>query len=444
MKKYRLFYTLAFIVVANCVSANTYNIAELGAKNDGTTVNTVVIQKAIDRCSASGGGTVLVSGGGAYLTGTIYMKSNVTLRVENGTCLRGSPNIGDYASDTHKNMYKDEPHMNKCLIFARDAESFAFEGHGTIDGNGHRENFSNERPMLLRFVNCRNIHLTDLNLVNPAAWTSAWLYCDNIVVSGIRIHSRANNNGDGLDFDGCTGVRVSNSTFDTSDDCICLQTSLPDRPCRDVTVTNCIFCSQWAGIRIGLLSRGDILSVAVNNCTFRDINDSGLKIQMNEGGELKNMTFSNLVMENVPRPVFMTFCRQRACVDAPPEPAPMKYMGDFIFQNIVVDNSRGDKHSCFVFTGMPDKKINNIVLSNISMTIAGGGTDEDAARDSIPEFDAATLGNWWPEYYLFGTALPASALYARHIGGLVIDNFNVKCLNPDSREVATFVDVIER
>jgi len=66
-----------------------------------------------------------------------------------------------------------------------------------------------------------------------------------------------NDNGDGLDFDGCQGVRVSNSAFDTSDDSICLQTSRPDRPCRDVTISNCIFVSQWAGIRIGLLSRGD-------------------------------------------------------------------------------------------------------------------------------------------------------------------------------------------
>ncbi|MDR3232412.1 MAG: right-handed parallel beta-helix repeat-containing protein, partial [Planctomycetaceae bacterium] len=316
------------------VNGRTYDIAQLGAVNDGKTVNTAVIQTAIDECSASGGGTVLVAGGGQYVTGTIYMKSFVTFRIESGTTLLGSPNIGDYATDTHKNMYKNEPHMDRCLIFAKEAHSFSFEGTGTIDGNGHGKNWRAasdgtraQRPMLMRFLNCQHIHLTDLNIINPAAWTSAWLYCEDITVTGIRIHSLVNGNGDGLDFDGCTNVKVNNCSFDTSDDSICLQTSQTEKPCSDITISNCIFVSRWAGIRIGLLSRGNICSVTVTNCIFKNIGDSGLKIQMNEGAELKNMVFTNLIMESVPRPVFMTFCQQRAYVDAPEELAPMKYMG---------------------------------------------------------------------------------------------------------------------
>jgi len=99
-------------------------------------------------------------------------------------------------------------------------------------------------------------------------------------VDGITIISRVNNNGDGLDFDGCTDVRVSNSSFDTSDDSICLHTSRQDKPFRDVVITNCTFCSKWAGRRIGLLSRGDFESVTVTNYTFKNIDDSGLKIQV--------------------------------------------------------------------------------------------------------------------------------------------------------------------
>jgi polygalacturonase len=73
-------------------------------------------------------------------------------------------------------------------------------------------------------------------------------------VDGITIFSRANINGDGIDFDGCSKVRVSNSTFDTSDGSLCQQTSLPENPCQDVLITNCSFSSRWAGIQIGLLS----------------------------------------------------------------------------------------------------------------------------------------------------------------------------------------------
>jgi len=90
---------------------------------------------------------------------------------------------------------------------------------------------------------------------------------------------------------------VSNCTFDTSDDSICLQASRPDRPCRDVVVSNCLFVSQWAGIRIGLLSMGDFENIAVSNCVFRDIRDAGLKIQMCEGGTMQNLVFGNCVRQ---------------------------------------------------------------------------------------------------------------------------------------------------
>jgi polygalacturonase len=256
-----------------------YNVLEFGAVGDGITKDTKAVQDAIDECTISGGGKVIIPAGKKIVIGTIYIKDFVTLYIENGGILLGSPDIADYTSNTHKNMYKNEPHMDKCLIFARDAESFSIEGLGIIDGNGHLENFTNKtgRPMLMRFMNCQDIHMKDLTIINPAAWTSAWLYCDEIVVDGIRIHSRSNNNGDGLDFDGCTNVRVSNSSFDTSDDSICLQASLKEKPCKNIVITNCNFTSKWAGMRIGLLSRGDFESVTVTNCTFANIQDSGLK-----------------------------------------------------------------------------------------------------------------------------------------------------------------------
>jgi polygalacturonase len=421
--------------------AKVYNVTDFGAVNDGKSINTVSIQKAIDQCTKDGGGTVLLSGGGKFMTGTIYLKDNVTLHIDNGTTLLGSNRYSDYTTDTHKNMYKNEPHMNRCFIFARDAKSIAIEGNGTIDGNGNRADsiFVKERPMLMRFMNCSNIHLTDVNIINPAAWTSAWLYCDDITVTGIKIYSRVNWNGDGLDFDGCTNVRVSNCSFDNSDDCICLQTSRADKPCRDIVISNCLFSTKWGGIRIGLLSRGDFSSVTVTNCTFRNIDDSGLKIQMNEGGEMKNMVFSNLVMENVPRPVFMTFCQQRACVDSPMELAPMKAMHHFIFQNMIIDNSKLDKNSAFFLTGVPNHQIEDILISNVQFLVSGGETKEDAAK-TVKEYTPEVLGDWWPEFYLVGT-LPAYGIYARHINGLTVDNFSVKTKTPDSRPAVKFDNV---
>ncbi|PWJ58034.1 glycosyl hydrolase family 28 [Dyadobacter jejuensis] len=430
------------IAVPQAGYGRDYLVTDYGAKADGLTLDTKAVQAAIDRCHGDGGGTVIVPAGHTVLIGTIYLKDFVALRVEMGGVLLGSNNIADYATDTHKTMYKDEPHMNRCLIFAQSAKHIAIKGNGTIDGNGFFKNFTAKtgRPMLIRFLACEDIRVNDITLINPASWTSSWLYCNRITVSGIKIVSRVNNNGDGLDFDGCSDVRVTNSSFDTSDDSICLQTSQPDKPCRNIVISNCTFTSKWAGIRIGLLSRGDFESVAVSNCTFTDISDSGLKIQMNEGGEMKNMIFSNLIMKNVPRPVFMTFCQQRAYVDAPVEMPPMKAMHHFNFNNFIVDNRELDQNAGFVFTGMPGHTIDHITLSNIQFVVAGGGTEEEANRAEINELTLPVLGNWWPEFKLLGT-LPAFGIYARHVKGLYASDIQVQTIAADRRMAVVLDDV---
>jgi len=431
-----------FLLITTSTYAKDFDVRNFGAKANGVTLDTKAVQAAIDACTKNGGGKVIIPSGKKVLIGTIYLKDYVTLYIENGATLLGSPNIADYTTDTHKNMYKNEPHMDRCLIFAKAARYFSIEGLGTIDGNGYVKNFTNKtgRPMLIRFMSSANIHLKDVTIKNPAAWTSAWLYCDEIVVDGIKIHSRVNNNGDGLDFDGCTNVRVSNSSFDTSDDSICIQASLQDKPSKNIVITNCTFTSKWAGMRIGLLSRGDIESVTVSNCTFNDIQDSGLKIQLNEGGEMKNMTFSNLVMNNVPRPIFMTFAQQKACVDAPEKMYPMKEMHHFIFNGIIADNSKLDKDSAIFITGMPNNDITDIQLNNIQMIVAGGGTKLDADKTDLKEYTLDVLDGWWPEFHLVGT-LPAYGIFARHVKGISINNFQINTIKEDKRPPMVFDDV---
>ena len=292
---------------------------------------------------------------------------------------------------------------------------------------------------MIRLLNCTRVRMHDVKLLNPASWTSEWRYCNDVVVDGISISSRANSNGDGLDFDGCSKVRVSNSTFDTSDDSICLQTSLVEKPCRDIAVNNCQFASRWAGMRIGLLSRGDFENVVVNNCTFRDHNDSGLKIRMNEGGEMSNMVFSNLVMRNVPRPVFLTFCQENVKFDAPRELPPMKRVHDLQFNNIVVDTDSGKKGAAFIITGMPGHDIENISFSNIQANFPGGGTDEDA-KTTLAEFTPENLNGRWPEYGGLRGTVPASGFYARHVSGITLRNIKLSTKTPDARPPVVLVD----
>lgn len=426
-----------------------FNIMEFGAVADGRTLNTQAIQLAIDACADAGGGNVVFPGG-IYRTGTLVLRSHTVLDLRPGAVLEGSPDICDYPAGHGRNMYRGEPEMDRCLIYAADAENIGVIGSGKINGNGSRDIFPNpddpghHRPMLIRFVNCRGIRMRDVTLCDPAGWTSAWLYCEDIVVDGITIHSRANGNGDGLDFDGCRNVRVSNCSFDTSDDCICLQTSRPDRPCRDVTVCNCTFCSRWAGIRIGLLSRGDFENVTVTNCIFRDITDAGLKIQMCEGAVMQNMIFSNLMMQRVPRPLFLTLGRQRCCVDAPGGLPPAGKLRRLHFCRMLIDNSETGPDSHLVIAGLPECMVEDITISDISMVTCGGATDKDAEESGVPELSPDNLDGHWPEYYCFKRILPAAGLYARHVRGLVVRNLDLKTVLPDPRKLVVMDDVLLR
>ena len=108
-----------------------FDIRVFGAIAGGDAPSTGAIQAAIDACTTSSGGTVLVPAG-TFITGTLYLRSNVCLRLDGGAVLLGSPHIADYTTDTDRTMY-NEPYMNRCLIFARDAENISIEGMGTID-----------------------------------------------------------------------------------------------------------------------------------------------------------------------------------------------------------------------------------------------------------------------------------------------------------------------
>lgn len=416
-----------------------FDIREFGAAAKADVVNTSSIQKAIDACAGAGGGVVLVAEG-LFATGTLYLKDNVTLHVAEGAALLGSTDVKDYATDTHKNIYANESHMDRCLIFAKNASHIAIEGKGMIDGQGTQGHFHTDgspRPMMIRFLECKHLRMRDITLVNPAAWTSAWLYCEDIVIEGVRIESRVNWNGDGLDFDGCRNVRVTGCSFDTSDDSICLQASRVDHPCSDITISDCIMVSQWAGIRIGMSSLGDFENVAVTNCIFRDISDAGLKIQMCEGGSMKNMVFSNLVMQKVPRPVFMTFNRFRLGVDTPLETPPMKFMGHMQFNNICVDNSELVGVPCgFVLSGVPGNYIEDVVFNNISLRLPGGGTADEAAVTELP-----TFVDQRPEFSVLGSNIPFAGFFARHVRRLILSEIRIETAREDARPAVFCSDV---
>jgi polygalacturonase len=423
-----------------------YDVYQYGATGDGATLDTQAIQKAIDLCSAEGGGRVVLSRG-TFLTGTLFMKSDVELHIEVNATLLGSGDIEDYSAHTHKQLYRKESHMDGCLIFCKEVNNIAFTGRGTIHGQGERfvrvEGKPVKRPMLIRYLNCRNVRLTGLRLRSPASWTNAFIQCKDIWVDGVDILSRAQTNGDGLDFDACQNVFVSNCNLDCSDDCICLQNSETEMKCKNIVVTNTIMCSRWAGMRIGLLSCGEIENVTVSNCIFRDIECSGLKIQSSEGSVLQNMVFSNLIMENVQRPLLLTLNHYRERVDRPEEVPETSRLRHMSFDNIrAVGKPEDPKYlrSCIIIDALPGHFIEDITLSNFSYQAVGGGSKEHAAQTDIPYLYQTRAECF--KYNGKEGPLPAYGLFARNVQGLKLRNVRIETMKPDERQ-AYYLDHCE-
>ncbi|WP_244444839.1 glycoside hydrolase family 28 protein [Paenibacillus camerounensis] len=430
-----------------------FDVKRYGAAGDGLTADTRAIQQAIDECYGSGGGTVVLSGG-TFVSGTIVLKSNVNLHVNPSAVLLASPDIRDFAEDTHYNRYINEKDMDRCFIYAEDAVNVSITGQGEINGNA--EKFPNEgsiyRPMMMRFLRCSNIHVTGLRLYNSTAWTTAFLDSENIWCEKLDIRNDKKYNGDGLDYDGCRNVFISDCKILGTDDNLCLQAGSKDYPMKNVHIVNCHFTSICAGIRIGLKSIGDISNVTIHNCTFENVWREGIKIECTEGGSISDIVASGLVMRNVSRPVFILLNNRLENIGSSIGLEHMPEIGSLeriVLSDIIATDDEEMYKTHYRFTddimGSPsfngiridacrEHPIRDLTLRNIIYTCAGGvqKTDIPAAypqvHDMRLEHPEAAAENYYPDWSR------TTFMDIRNVERLTVDGIRFHALREDTRE----------
>lgn len=417
-----------------------------GAVADGTTKNTAVLQKAIDTVSNAGGGTIFFPAG-RYLTGTLILKSRVTLHLDNGAVLLGSTDLSDYRSVTPAFPSYTENYVVHALIYAEKAENIGIEGAGTIDGQGGHQVFQGgppaykfkERPYLIRFAECRNVRVTGVTLRDAAMWVQQYLACDNVILDGLTVISHCNNNNDMFDIDGCHDVRISNCKGETGDDAITLKSTGP-RACERVTVTNCTVSTPCSGIKLGSESSGGFRDITITNCVVRRPlwqtsgqahYTEGIGIEMVDGGTLERVTMSNIVVEGARAAIFIRLGnRARPYTSDAPKPG-MGVLRDVTISNII---ARGTSTTGCSITGIPGQYVENVTLRDLRIIYEGGGKLPDATRQpqELPEE--------YPCCWMFGR-LPAYGLYVRHVKGLTLENVQFDWEQPDYRPALICDDV---
>jgi polygalacturonase len=362
-----------------------YNVEQFGAIPNGETNTTAHLQAAIDACAKAGGGTVVIPAG-RYVTGTLWMKSNVTLHLEAGATLLGSQNFDDFPKWSSKWEGPGVKISRASLICGEGLENIAITGRGTIDGRGQiwwesqkKNPVVARRPLLLRVVDCRNVLIEGVTLRNSPMWTCSPLACDNVTISKITIINPADSpNTDGINPDSCRNVHISDCHVDVGDDCITIKSGKEDdnrkelRPCENITITNCTLMAGHGGVVIGSEISGSIRNVTISNCVFVGT-DRGIRIKARRGrgGVVEDIRAANLVMDGVTCPIVVNLfygCGawgEKKVTDKSAQPVDA---GTPRFRRLRYSNitARNIKFAAAYIVGLPEMFVEDLIVENSS------------------------------------------------------------------------------
>lgn len=289
---------------------NVYNIMDYGATGDGKTDDAAALQAAIDRCSKSGGGRVVVPAGHTFLCSPFRLASFVELHLEPNSCLLANPDEAVYT----QSAFRENRGEGMMWIYGKDLKQVSITGTGTIDGNGVafmgkelEDSYElkpvtdfDPRPHVLTLVNAEKVVIRDVTIRNSAYWTVHLIGCNDASIDGISILNNLKiRNGDGIDVDHSKNVRIANCHIESGDDCICLKNRREFEEygsCEDVVVTNCTMVSRSCAIKIGSENMDRINNVLFNNCIIKDSN-RGIGIQNRDEGTVTNVIFSNMIVD---------------------------------------------------------------------------------------------------------------------------------------------------
>jgi polygalacturonase len=358
-------------------AATTCDVRTYGAKGDGATKDTAAIQKAIDDCAAKGGGTVLLTAG-TYVSAPILIKSNITLHLDKGAMLLGSPDHADYPPKMEFHVQDLQP-----LVGAENATNIALEGEGTIDGNGqswwdeirsvHNGGVlgNHPRPKLIILDHCKNIRVEGITIQNSPMWQLVPYYSDNIVIRNIRVLAPQHSpNTDAVDPFASSNILIDHVFADVGDDDIAIKSGPidspgPDDPSKNIKITDCTF-KHGHGLSIGSELSGGAQNILAERISFEGT-DTGIRVKANRdrGNNIGNFVFRDITMKDVKNDIIISEYYPKIAPEGEVAPAPIGRLTPF-FHDIVLENvtATGDTNAGAIY-GLPESLVKNVVLKNV-------------------------------------------------------------------------------
>jgi polygalacturonase len=278
------------------------------------------LQAALDAAARAGGGTVMLPPG-TFLTGAVFLRSNIHLHVSAGATLRASERFSDFPA-IRASWEGVDQNVHASLLTGQDLENVVISGNGVLDGRGAPWWKAKEaspsalklpRPRVINLVRCQGVVISGVMVHDGPSYNIHLVSCQDVIIDGVSVLSvpryAQTTNSDGIVLDSCKQVRVSNCSLNTDSDNIALRAGkLTDggqerRPCEDVLITNSTFgMSRWGGVNLGRDTAGSIRNVTISNCIVSDCRVGvRLKTMRGRGGTIEHLRVSNMLMERVAR-----------------------------------------------------------------------------------------------------------------------------------------------
>lgn len=462
MAKHGIHYIPAFVLLLSLLGLHAcsrdYDVRDFGAVGDGVTLDTEAINSAIGAAASKGGGTIHIPAG-TYAVNSIHLASHITLELEAGATLLAVEGNGfDSPEPGPEPQYQDfgHSHWHNAMMWGENLQDICICGKGIIDGAALSAGFGDSAlkggvaDKAISLKNCKDVTLADITMYRCGHFALLATGVDNLVIEGLTVDT----NRDGLDIDCCRNVVISGCRVNSpKDDGIVLKASYALGryvDTEDVSISDCELYGYAVGsmldgtfrrdkvykdhywrscgrVKLGTETSGGFRNIEVRDCTFDYC--GGLYIESMDGGIVEDISATNLTMKDcTDSPIFIRLGKRMRS----PEGKEVGRIRRISISNLTAVNT--DPHYGCILAGIPDRSIEDVTLSNISLNFEGGLSPEEAM--SMPQ----ELEDEYPDPWMFSgadetrdTPMVSSGMFLRHIDGLVMEKVDITYNIPDSR-----------
>lgn len=436
-----------------------FMVSDYGAEGNGATLCTFAIQRAIDEAGHRGG--VVVFPPGHWLSGSLIVKSGVTLHLEAGAVLQAATDPYLFPHYAHPYVSRADDRPWRAFLFGLDIHDVSIEGKGEIQCNGADACFqdhipdSSNRPYGIHLVQAQNVRLEHLRLQNAAHWMVRLFQCRNVTLRDLDIYNHCNLNNDGIDIDSCEDVVVQDCVVDSSDDAICIKSEGP-QPSRRIRVERCRVSSHASALKVGTGSVGGFHDIHFRACAIVPSRSpdmlhcfnywkgmSGMDVAAVDGGFATDITFEDIDLCGTANPLFVrlgnrnsTTVNQKSpakrSTSEASTPATMSVMSNLVFRDIRA-TELGPIPA--IIAGYENHPIQRVTIERYR------------AACLPPSYERDVTPNWDPKGYPCARLVAGSGglasygFHLQHIRGLSLSDVTVTPGQGETRPQSTFENV---